>query len=284
MTSNKIVFAMHGIILLVLTVFSATESTSQIIRKTSIKYFSYKLQGANFTTKQIVNGGTGFIFTYEEHDFLVTNYHVLTGKNASTGKKLENLADTCNAVIIWFRDDKIDTVKKVLVPIYDTFGVRLFSIYHADSEKLFDLAVLTLFPEQFPPGIKKYSITVKSIDTLTYNKSGLRVFISGFPRGTSEPTIKTAVTVKQPMRGNTVTPLIFFGDSTLQGMSGSPIWMAAPKARRVSLIGINALNPTFDIENPKIRGAGFYFKYAMALIEAMIRTNHINIDLHYPAQ
>src|SRR5215470_10709286 len=172
---------MRAIILLFLVVFiGVDESKSQIIRKASLKYFSYKLQGANTTTKQLVNGGTGFIFTYREHDFLVTNYHVLTGKNVSTGKKLENLPDTCNAVIIWFRDEKVDTFKRVLVPIYDSFGVRLFSIYYADSETLFDLAVLALFPEQFPPGIKKYSITVKSIDTLTYNKAGLRVLISGF--------------------------------------------------------------------------------------------------------
>jgi len=276
---------MRAIILLFLVVFiGVDESKSQIIRKTSLKYFSYKLQGANTTTKQLVNGGTGFIFTYGEHDFLVTNYHVLTGKNVSTGKKLENLPDTCNAVIIWFRDEKVDTFKRVLVPIYDSFGVRLFSIYYADSETLFDLAVLALFPEQFPPGIKKYSITVKSIDTLTYNKAGLRVLISGFPRGASEPTIKTAVTIKQRMRGNTITPLIFFSDSTLQGMSGSPIWIAAHAANGISLIGINALNPTFDIANPKIRGAGVYFKYAMTLIEEMIRTDHINIDLRYGSQ
>jgi hypothetical protein len=100
------------ILLLLVMFMSFNESKSQIIPKTSIKYFSYKLQGANVRTKQLVNGGTGFIFTYEDYDFLVTNYHVLTGKNASTGKKLENLADTCNAVIIWFRDEKADLPRR----------------------------------------------------------------------------------------------------------------------------------------------------------------------------
>jgi Trypsin-like peptidase domain len=273
---------MHGIILLLLVAFiGVNEAKSQIISQGSLKHYSYKIQGVNTNTKKLVNGGTAFIFTYMEHDFLVTNYHVLTGKNASTDQKIVGLSDTCNAVLIWFRDEKVDTVKKALIPIYDSLGERLFSIYHVDAVRLFDIAVLPLFPEQYPPAIKTYTITERSIDTLTYNKTGVKVFIPGFPRGTSEPTIKSAVSVKQQMHGDKVTPLIFFSDSTLPGMSGSPIWRITGNAKHAYLIGVNASNPTSGIENPKTQGAGVYFKYAMALIKEMIRRDRINIDLHY---
>lgn len=136
----------------ILLILLVTSCVSQKKSYEDLLKYSYKIQGINDSTKQYVQAGTGFIINAGGHDFLITNYHVLTGKDPISGKKISSISDTCTSIVIWVRKYNDTSFIKWKIPLYDSIG-KLFSLYHADQYRLVDIGVLTLSSKQPPLSI-----------------------------------------------------------------------------------------------------------------------------------
>lgn len=258
-------------------------SIAQKLTTTNLDNFSYKIQGVNTKTKQLNNAGTAFIISYKGSDFLVSNYHVFTGKDAITQNKIDELKDTCTAIILWFRSDTGSSFKKLLFQLFDTTGTKLFSIYHGNETSLLDIAILPIYKEDYPPNIRKYIISQTDIDTTTKYSNNKPVYVVGFPlgkmgQGWKPKTIK-AKSVIEKVEPPFISPNISFDNGTFPGMSGSPVYIAS-KSGKIALSGVNYQNPDFMKDNPSIKGAGIQIKFVIDIIEEMIRQNKSNIDFY----
>lgn len=273
----------HCLLLFIFYIISIYSFSQNLINDSLINY-SYKIQGINRITNQHVNAGTGFIIKYNYNYFIVTNYHVLTGKDPLSRLKLSNLTDTCTSIIINFRN-KVDTgFKKLVMNLFDSSGTKLFSLYHGHQDSLLDIAVLPIFSEDFPPDIKEYFIDYNNIDSTTNYQPSKTIFIVGFPFGKMKnkwmPTIIKCKSVREIMDGFFVSPHFSFDSSTIEGMSGSPIYLENDSGI-ISLVGVNALNNPNDSLNPNLKGKGVLIKFICYLIESMVEQNKANVDLFY---
>ena len=277
-------YTLKYLILLYLTFIIGCSSAQKYPPDDNLLNYSYKIQGINDHTKQYVNAGTGFIINHNGVDFLVSNYHVFTGKDAVTGQIVNGLTDTCTSIIVWFRGQVDTPFKKLVIPLYDSIG-KLFSVYHADKEKLLDIAVMPLPRNDLPPGIKKYTISLSDVDTSTNSPENKRIYVVGFPVGYLKdgwkPKVVKANSVTQKVSGNFTIPNIFFDDTTSGGMSGSPTYIQTDETTKPLLVAINSMNTDFDSNNPKIKGGAYYFKYCWDIIKLIIKENRPGVDVYF---
>lgn len=270
-------------ILALLLTFVYCYSEAQLINRDSIVNYSYKIQGADIKTGKLINNGTGFIISYKDKDFLVTNYHVITGKDAITGKKIEELKDTCSLTLVFFRSLTDTPFHTLVMPLYGIDGSKNFSIYHVDKKRLFDLVVIFLPPMAYPPGIKQYVINWQQIDTSYNCEADKKCFVVGFPNGKMEKlwrpiTLKNELICKKQI-DDTIDPSVFFKKGSIGGMSGSPVYIE--KNKLMYLIGINVLNTYVTKASPKEEGVAFKIKYVVQLMDEMIKQNKTHVDLKY---
>lgn len=271
-------------ILIYLVFIVSCLSAQQKTNTDSLINYSYKIEGINNITKQYVNVGTGFIISHMGIDFLVSNYHVITGKDPSSGQKLNELTDTCTSIIVWFRSKTDIPFNKLYIQLYDSLG-RLFSIYHANKDTLLDIAVIPLPKNNLPLSTKKYTISFNEVDTMINWPENKKIYVVGFPKDFLDdewkPKIVQANSVTQKVRGNFTIPNIFFDDTTSRGMSGSPTYIQKNEKSKPLLVAINTMNIPFDANNPKIKGSAYYFKYCWEIINLIIKEKRPDVDVYF---
>lgn len=186
--------------------------------------------GADITRSK----ATGSLYQHKGQSYLVTNWHVLSGRNAENGTPLDSMGALPEKVSVFFpKDGAIGTSVKESYSLKDDRGKYVW-LQHRRGQEI-DIALL---PIDLP---KETSIVpVNSIneargprDFPPYIHVGKEVFVLGFPSGVRNagglPIWKRASIASEPM-----IPVgdnefkILIDTATREGMSGSPVIFVGP--------------------------------------------------------
>lgn len=179
---------------------------------------------------------TGFVVNAREGSWLVTNHHVLTGRDTETGRPLSATAAIPDEIRIWHHS-ALSTAGQ------GAWTARIEALAGADGsprwlehprfcpkdqenpeEPNIDIAVLPL--EQVDERVTIYPLSLELAETEVRVSPGLPVFIIGYPFGRTGPGFfpiwKTGHVATDP--SPYWSPHHFLVDATTRaGMSGSPV-------------------------------------------------------------
>lgn len=188
--------------------------------------------------EKIVSQGTGFYFRDDDQLFLVTAYHVLTGR--SPAEKKDPLG---NAISFYCHMDssRPQNVRWINLPIAGKEGARLVR----PSRNNADLAAIALQPAEYA-SCDIMAITRDWITAPLESAPGSAVFVVGYPYGYSDtvnslPVWKTGNLATSAAIDFEGLPLVLLDISIYPGMSGAPAIQLTRSAQGVTetrLIGV----------------------------------------------
>lgn len=259
----KLFLALSIIILFIS--FEKTHSQQHHLHYEKLIDYSFIINGKSSSEFQTV--GTGSIMNYKGQYYLITNFHVIAGKDHQTNKKFPHLKDTNVAVAIIFQNkDRKSKFIPIVYPIYDSEENELFETFMF-KDQLIDISVM---PVVVPENALKSFFTISDFDTSWSYKSDEKIFIFGFPKGEFknewQPAELKANSVSNSQRGPSIyDPYVFFDKLPIAGMSGSPVYFydSNNKIKFLSVVSNIVDN------NPRIKGRSIYSLCALQLIERM---------------
>ena len=190
--------------------------------------------------------GTGFFYEHADEIMLITNWHVVTGRDPFTKAPLYPAVQFPEHIkakfLVTLPDGTSATARAYRVDTYDASGPKWYE--HPDLGSHCDLVALPLTrPEACPPRVHHPVNKVSS--TRVPVIPGGTVFIIGFPEGISVssglPIWKSGYIASEPyysvtvggsvaevggLKGGRTLPAFFLDSQTRSGMSGSPVFAA----------------------------------------------------------
>jgi hypothetical protein len=179
---------------------------------------------------------TGFVIRHEGMRYLVSNWHVMAGRNAETGKPLHSSAATPTALDVWCHS-KVPGVSaaRVRLGLYDPEDGPLW-LEHRDSGSQYDVAALPIdvgqaFTEVLAGAASVEAFNLDEDDAHGWTVRNLlvteRVSIVGFPLGRTAGSIwpiwAQGHVASEPRIPFQHLPVILIDARTNQGQSGSPV-------------------------------------------------------------
>jgi S1-C subfamily serine protease len=167
---------------------------------------------------------TGFIWRTGEQHYLITNWHVVTGRNAQTGLleapvQPDTLRVLFNLSVMNFGKQQYD------IAIRDPDGKPLW-FTHPARQRGSDVVAVPLLMRADDPIISMYPInTLKSEADLAV-RIGMDVFILGYPFGASPPGFpvwKRGSIASEPDLTRLGTGYMLVDTASRPGMSGAPV-------------------------------------------------------------
>ncbi|MBI4135123.1 trypsin-like peptidase domain-containing protein [Candidatus Uhrbacteria bacterium] len=204
---------------------------------------------ARFGDHQIAVG-TGFPYEYENQLFLVTNWHVLTGRNPDTGQPLDSETGAIpDRVRILFHDSKqLGWWRADDVLLNDENGNPMWFQHPTLGQKI-DVVAISL---KCPMGLKVFPLNSNKLAEDMQLSIGQDVFILGFPLGIRAggvfPVWKRASIASEPALPLDDLPMILVDTATYEGMSGAPVLA-------------RSWGSYLDIHNTVRMGAGIYTQF-----------------------
>ncbi len=209
---------------------------------------SVKLKILAERTKIEITSATGFLCEYKEKLFLVTNWHVVNGRNNFTkellGKKhgaLPGFLDLQLTYIQQVKDDNFITF--ILAFQQPLFYYNSEEDFYDESKPLWiehdkkneiDVVAIDLTHIKnlsSMPGFKLMTYNIEEEMSYTQYTTGIsvmdKVFIIGYPLSSglspNEYPIYKGATIASEIKNNDEPPIIFIDGKTKSGMSGSPV-------------------------------------------------------------
>jgi S1-C subfamily serine protease len=173
----------------------------------------------------VLSTATGFFWSHPSGPFLVTNWHVVTGKHPETGKHLSSHAGEPNRLRAYVTpSDNLGAKRACDVKLHGADGRPLWLV-HPDQKEGVDIAII---PVRLPADAH-----MQALNQMTAAPAKLfvgdDVFVLGFPLGPRDgmPIWKRASVATEPDGGGPSDPMLI-DTATRPGMSGSPvIWRGA---------------------------------------------------------
>lgn len=179
-----------------------------------------------FCNKHQIGSGTGFFLKYESRWYIVTNWHVLAGREPRSGQpKLKDgrVPDRCvyymarlqEEQLVWFpiRNDLTDSV---------TQSARWYQ--HPVEGQAIDVGVLPITADGI--GLAKDFLDPAGNDPNMLVDLGHDLYLPGFPLGLSAggflPIWKRASLASSLELGHGINRFFFVDTATREGMSGAP--------------------------------------------------------------
>ncbi len=189
------------------------------------------LSYTSFFVEQLYQGqtmGTATCFFVKRHEvpYLITNWHVVTGKNPKT-QAVEHPQGVCpdQLKIAIFKNQDIVAREDLVVDLYANDGTPLWK-EHPTHHQNIDVVAIEV---RIPDGLM-VSFVEDCIEPLNDNTQvGIAndVFVLGYPFGMSVadqfPIWKRASIASEPVVDAEGLPLIYVDTATRSGMSGSPV-------------------------------------------------------------
>lgn len=166
---------------------------------------------------------TGFVVEKDKIMYLVTNWHVLSGRHPSTNKPIHGSGGTPTEVLIWHNGQKLGTWVRRKEPLYDKKGKRRW-IEHKLGQKV-DVVALRL--QCIDKKVRLYPLNLSLAEKDMRAYVGIPVSIIGYPLGFAGPgrfpIWKTGHIASEPDLDYNGEPLFLIDATTRGGMSGAPV-------------------------------------------------------------
>ncbi len=163
---------------------------------------------------------TGFIVKHQNKHFLITNWHVVTGKDPSTGKIEDPFGRTPTVIAIWYHAKTLGNWVRKIESLYSPKGKPNW-IEHPLGSKVDVVA----FPLSSHSGVQIYPFDLTLANTDMVPAVAMPVSIIGFPFGLSGPgkfpIWKTGHIATDPELDYDNMPVFLIDATTRPGMSGS---------------------------------------------------------------
>jgi hypothetical protein len=173
-----------------------------------------------------ITTGTGFVVTNKTGKYLISNWHVLSGRTWPSGA-LENSNGVPTNVIVFYHSKKLGTWTPISEPLYSGEGTNGSPLWleHSLGGKKIDVVALPLEKENSEVSI--YPMDMHLADTDLSIQPATTVSVIGFPGVLSKPRQfpiwKTGNIASEPELDYNGMPVVLVGVVIRPGMSGSPV-------------------------------------------------------------
>lgn len=168
---------------------------------------------------------TGFLYKSSNQTFLVSNWHVFSGRNAYTGQPINEHGAIPNTVRFpTYRQNQFgrSTIEHI-IHLEQTPGVPSW-LQHPNGQAI-DVAIIPY--NDIPQNSLVYTLPRVSETTDMALKVAMDAFILGFPAGVPPhglfPIWKRASIATEPMVMHEGLPVFLVDSATREGMSGAPV-------------------------------------------------------------
>lgn len=202
----------------ILLIYTSAYSQSIILDSFS----SHSLYLEQVCNSEKYGRATGFIIKYEDKDYLITNWHVVSGINPFTGDTTDSLKRIPDELIIFHHSKIVGQWIQHIEKLYDDLGSKKW-IEHPMGNRV-DVVVLEI---DTPENINIYPFNLNLSETDMISEVAMPVSIIGYPTGYIGryhfPIWKTGHIASEPALNYENLPIIFIDATTRGGMSGSPV-------------------------------------------------------------
>lgn len=174
--------------------------------------------------QQALATATGFTITVEDRSYLVTNWHVVSGRDADTGVCLDRNAAIPDRLVVRFHQKgSLGTWTALDIPLLSAEGKPLW-IEHPLGAKV-DVVVI---PLDLPSHVAIYPLDLSMAQTDMVVVPAMPVSVIGFPlglrAGENWPIWKTGHVASDPgIDFQPDRPAFLIDATTRSGMSGAPV-------------------------------------------------------------
>ena len=172
---------------------------------------------------QALGMATGFVVQKANDYYLITNWHVLSGRHPSSNEVLHPTGKSPDALLIWHHRKKLGFWVQKKEELYDKTGNKRW-LEHIRG-KAVDIVALPL--KVLTDDIQLYPFDLSLADVDMVPQVAMPVSIIGFPIGLTSsgffPIWKTGHIASEPNLDFHGEPLFLIDATTRGGMSGSPV-------------------------------------------------------------
>jgi hypothetical protein len=169
--------------------------------------------------------GTGFFWRSGEHLYLVTNWHVVTGRDQQSGRCLHTMGAIPNKLTFTFHQDPKREDGQLLVSSavwhpYDDLGQPVW-MEHPTAGSTVDIVMLHIGAD---PQQSCFCINDNVRERMSM-AVGDDAYVLGFPEGIATPTPlwKRATIASEPKLDINNLPVVLVDTASRPGMSGAPV-------------------------------------------------------------
>ncbi len=186
---------------------------------------------------QPLGHATGFVVFKDGKHYLITNWHVLAGRNPVTNQPIHDSGALPDELVVVYQRTVIQDGQEHVgwrplnEPLNDAAGNPLW-LAHAEGRKV-DVGALPIAPPQEPPEPTRLNpLPLTLANTDLFAGVGETVSIVGFPFGLTGgggfPIWKTGHIASEPDVDYAGSPIFLVDATTRKGMSGSPVYRRFP--------------------------------------------------------
>lgn len=175
-----------------------------------------------YFNETFLSNATAFFYVINGKRFFITNWHVVTGKNALTKKCLIN-SGGCPNQIEW------PYGSNYRIPLYENLDInhgKPLWYHHPTHENLIDVVAIPTDNIKVPSSLFNTPIPEELEYTDVIPSVGMDIFVLGFPNGIQAnglPIWKRGTIASEPMVNIDNLPMFYVDSATRSGMSGSPV-------------------------------------------------------------
>lgn len=209
-----------------------------------IQIAEWSVRSLHLTT--MVNGidlatATGFLVVKDDRLHLVTNWHVLSGRNPDTMEPMSRTAATPDAVRIRHHAGELGQWVEKTEPLLDADGQPRWFV-HPDFTHQVDIGVLPCLDVD---GVAWYTYDPRNINEAVFISVAERVSVIGFPFGTTVaggfPVWTQGFVASEPGLDFGELPCLLVDSRTRGGQSGSPVIFYSASGMYPSGLGVTTL-------------------------------------------
>lgn len=174
----------------------------------------------------IIGEATGFFYAAEGHRYLVSNWHVFSGRNSYSGQPNHPDAAIPDALRVALHlSGSMPGVQKFDIRLYDADGRPNWRQHPLGQD--FDVAAMSC--RNVPAQCLAFDLPLKSNTLDMAFLIGMDAYILGYPKGIANngifPIWKRASVASEPDLPHDGKPLVLVDTATREGMSGAPVFL-----------------------------------------------------------
>ena len=173
-----------------------------------------------------ISNATGFFFNSNNNLYVVSNWHVFSGRNPNTGQALnqEGAIPDIMEMAVWLKR-KLGDWQLIRMSLNDINGEPVW-LQHPKGQDI-DVAICRV--NEIPDEIDVHSLPRAGEILDMAFEVAMDVFIVGFPLGLTHqnvfPVWKKGSVATEPQLGIGDLPVFLVDSTTREGMSGSPVYL-----------------------------------------------------------